>query len=224
MRTSAFCRMVGCVLVGLSAVLLAADVTPAMFYADGAAWLNGAHVPNSSAIFAGDLVQTRSDSAASIHTAGSTVTVHGDSMVKFEGSAFEIERGGVSVSTSRTMGANAGSVRIAPSSTSWTEFKVTDQNGQVQIAALRGDLTISDEDGTTTLAQGDQTTRDDSGNPAGNAKKNKKNKKPSPGAVPAGKGGLLDSKMAIGVGSAVIATGITWALLQGDNPISPNKP
>ena len=66
-----------------------------MLYANGAAWLNGSHVPNASAIFAGDLVQTRSDSAANIHAPGSSITVFGDSLVKFEGASLKVEHGGV---------------------------------------------------------------------------------------------------------------------------------
>lgn len=225
MRTSAFCQMVGCVLLSLPVVSPAADATSAMFYADGAAWLNGAHVPNSSAIFAGDLVQTRSDSAASIHAPGSTVTVHGDSVVKFEGSAFDIEHGGVSVSTSKAMGAKAGEVKITPSSNSWTEFNVTDLDGEVRIAALKGDLTISDENGSVKLPQGNQTTRDESGS-SGSSKdsRKKKSRNPASGAPAAGIGGALDSKLAIGIGSGIIAAGTTWVLVHSDNPISPEKP
>src|SRR6202050_3272741 len=101
MGMSAFRKMVSCVLLWMFPVsLLAADTGAAMLYADGAAWLNGSHVPKSSAIFAGDLVQTRSDSAANIHAPGSSITVLGDSLVQFEGSSLEVERGGVRVSPS----------------------------------------------------------------------------------------------------------------------------
>src|ERR1700683_3209277 len=101
MGMSAFRRMVSCVLLLMvPGSLLAADTGAAMLYADGAAWLNGSHVPKSSAIFAGDLVQTRSDSAANIHAPGSSITVLGDSLVQFEGSSLEVERGGVRVSPS----------------------------------------------------------------------------------------------------------------------------
>src|ERR1700683_3738140 len=101
MGMSAFRKMVSCVLLWMFPVsLLAADSGAAMLYANGAAWLNGSHVPNSSAIFAGDLVQTRSDSAANIHAPGSSITVLGDSLVQFEGASLKVERGGGSVSPS----------------------------------------------------------------------------------------------------------------------------
>ena len=43
----------------------------------------------------------------------------------------------------------------------WTEFQVTDVDGRVQIAANKGDLAVQDDKGTTTVTQGQQTTRDD---------------------------------------------------------------
>ena len=50
---------------------------------------------------------------------------------------------------------------MAPASNAWTEFNVTDVDGTVRIAARKGDLTITDESGTVTLPQGQQTTRDE---------------------------------------------------------------
>ena len=97
MGMAAFRKLVSCVLLLIvPGSLIAADSGAAMLYADGAAWLNGSHVPKSSAIFAGDLVQTRSDSAANIHAPGSSVTVLGDSLVQFEGASLKVEHGGVS--------------------------------------------------------------------------------------------------------------------------------
>jgi hypothetical protein len=222
MGMCAFRRMVGCVLLLIvPASLFAADNGAAMLYADGAAWLNGSHVPKSSAIFAGDLVQTRSDSAANIHAAGSSITVFGDSLVQFEGTSLTVEHGGVSVSTSKGVFTTAGDVRVSPASDAWTEFNVTDTDGIVRIAARKGDLTITDESGTVTLAQGQETTRDEQSD---SSDKKKKDKKRASGAAPAAGGGVLDSKAAIIVGGAAIAGVTAWVLLRSDNPVSPAAP
>jgi hypothetical protein len=222
MGMSAFRKMVSCVLLLIvPASLFAADSDRAMLYANGAAWLNGSHVPNSSAIFAGDMVQTRSDSAANIHAPGSSITVLGDSLVKFEGTSLEVEHGGVSVSTSRTVAAVAGDVRVAPVSNAWTEFNVTDVSGTVRIAALKGDLLVTDDNGTVTLAQGQETTRDEQSD---QGDKKKKDKKRGTGAVPAAGGGLLNSPIAIGVGGAVIGGVTIWVLTRSSNPMSPSTP
>src|SRR5271168_4847068 len=214
MGMSAFRRMVGCVLLLIvPASLFGADSGAAMLYADGAAWLNGAHVPKSSAIFAGDLVQTRSDSAANIHASGSSITVLGDSLVQFEGSSLKVEHGGVSVSTARGIATSAGDVRVAPVSNAWTEFNVTDTDGTVRIAARKGDLTITDDSGTVTLAQGQETTRDEQSDQGDK----KKGKKRSTGATPAAGGGVLSSPLAIGIGGGAIIGVTAWVLIRNDH-------
>jgi hypothetical protein len=214
--------MVSCVLLLIvPASLFAADSGAAMLYADGAAWLNGSHVPKSSAIFAGDLVQTRSDSAANIHAPGSSITVFGDSLVQFEGTSLKVEHGGVSVSTSKGVATTAGDVRVAPVSNAWTEFNVTDIDGTVRIAATKGDLTVTDDNGTVTLAQGQETTRDEQSD---QSKDKKKDKKRGVGAAPAAGGGVLNSTIAIGVGAAAVGGITAWVLLHSDNPVSPATP
>jgi len=109
----------------------------------------------------GDLVQTRSDSGANINAPGSSITVLGDSLVQFEGASLKVEHGSVDVATSKGVATTAGDVRVAPASSAWTEFNVTDVDGTVKIAANKGDLLVTDDNGTVTLPQGQQTTRDE---------------------------------------------------------------
>lgn len=197
---------------------MAADSNAAMLYAKGTAWINGATVPRSSAVFPGDMVQTRPDSVVNINALGSSVTVLADSLVKFEGDAVSVEHGSVSVATSKGLMTRAGEVTIAPSKSSWTEFEVRDINGTVQIMARKGDVTISDASGSNTLPQGEQTTRDDSQD------QKKKDKRRGAAAVPAGVGGILDSPWAIGAGAIGIGVLTTIVLLRDGDPISPTAP
>jgi hypothetical protein len=217
--------LVSCVLVVLfPGSLFAADSNAAMLYTNGAAWVNGAHVPrSSSAIFSGDLLQTRSDSVANINETGSSITVLSDSLVQFQGASVDIQHGGVTVSTSKGIAATAGDVKVAPASNAWTEFNVTDVDGTVRIAARKGDLTISDGKDVVTLAQGQDTTRDES---SGNSDKEgkKKNKKRQVAAVPAAGGGIMNSPVAIGIGAGAIIGVTTWVLVKNENPASPTKP
>jgi hypothetical protein len=216
MGRSAFSGVVSCVLAILFPLsMFAADSNAAMLYTNGAAWVNGAHVPRStSAIFFGDLLQTRSD----------TITVLADSLVKFQGDSLDIEHGAVSVSTSHGVSTTAGDVKVAPSTSNWTEFNVTDVDGTVRIAARKGDLTINDGKGTFTLAQGQETSRDDSsGDNDNNGKKHRK--RGNGGAIPAAGGGMLNSPIVVGVGgAAAIGVGV-WVLgFHNDDPASPAKP
>jgi hypothetical protein len=228
MGQSLFRKMVSYVLLFcFPGVLFAADSNAAMLYTNGRAWVNGAHVEHSSsAIFSGDLLQTPINSVANINSAGSNITVHVDSLVEFQGSGVKIEHGGVTVSTAKQIGASAGDVKVTPASNAWTEFNVTDVDGTVRIAATKGDLTIADESGTSTLAQGQETTRQDTQDTTDQTTDNgkKKNKKRAEGANPAAAGGALNSPIAIGVGAAAVAGVTAWVLIRSGNPASPSAP
>ena len=226
MGKSAFRGMVSCVLLVLfPGSLFAADTNAAMLYTNGAAWVNGTHVPRaSSAIFSGDLLQTRHDSVANINEPGSSITVLSDSLVQFEGASVDIQHGGVSVSTSKGIAATAGDVKVSPASSAWTEFNVTDVDGTVRIFARKGDLSVFDGKDVFQVQQGDSKTVDESNPAADKDSKKKKNKKQQTGATPAAGGGIMNSPYAIGIGAGAIAAVTTWVLVKNDNPASPTKP
>jgi len=203
-------------------MLASGDSAAAMLYTSGSAWLNGSAVPKSAAVFQGDLLQTKGDSTANIQANGSSVMVLADSLVKFEGPAIEIEHGGVRVTTSRGMEARAGDVTIRPTGTAWTEFQVVDVDGQVQIAANKGDLTVQDAQGTTTtVTQGQQTTKDDTSDT-----EKKKKKKRRSGAATAASGGIMSSPAVVYGGAAVVGGTALWVFLDhgGEGPVSPSCP
>jgi hypothetical protein len=202
--------------------LLAADPPTAMLYSHGTALLNGNSITRSSAVFSGDLVQTNADSVAKINATGSSVLILNGSLVQYEGSTLKLEHGGVTISTSKLLATHAGEVTVSPSAGIWTEFEVRDVDGRVQIAARKGDLTISDDTGTTTLAQGQETTRDDSQSQTDNKKKNKK--RGAGGTVPGATAGIFNSPVAIGIGAGIIIGGTAWVLSTSEKPVSPPKP
>jgi len=199
--------------------MLAGETPAAMLYASGSTWVNGLTVPKTSAIFAGDLLQTRADSTASIQNNGSSIMVLADTLVKFEGPTVEIEHGGVRVTTSRGMAARAGDVIVKPVGAIWTEFQVVDVDGQVQIAASKGDVTVQDDKGTTTVTQGQQTSRDDTSD---NEKKKKRRRRA--GAAVAAQGGIMSSPWAVYGGLGVIGGVGIWIWLQNEPPVSPACP
>jgi len=204
----------------MPAALLGASSGAAMLYAQGAAWLNGASVPRTSAVFPGDLVQTKADAVVHINATGSSVMVLSDSLVKYEGSTVSLEHGAVSVATSKGMSIRAGEVAVQPANPNdATDFDVSDVDGTVHIAARKGDVSVSKGTETTTLAQGEQTTRDD----RSDSQKQKKTRRAG-GAVPAASGPVLDSPYAIGAGAGAVGGLLLWVLLQGDDPASPVDP
>jgi hypothetical protein len=220
MMRPSYLKILSCMIVViLPAVLWAADPPGAMLYSHGTALINGNSISRSSALFSGDLVQTNSDSVANINATGSSVLVLNDSLVQYQGNTVNLEHGGVTISTSKLLATRAGVVTVSPVSGAWTEFEVRDVDGKVQIAAHKGDLTIHDDKGTTTLAQGEQTTRDDS-EPQDAKKKNRR----APAAALPPWEDALDSPWAVGIGAGIVAGGTIWVLSHGDDPISPAKP
>jgi len=202
----------------LPASTFAADSSAAMLYTNGTAWINGGSVPKSSAIFSGDLVQTKMDSVASIKSPGNSVLVLSDSLVQYQGSAVKLEHGSVNVGTSKSLATQVGELKVEPASaSSWTEFEVRDTDGAVRIIARKGDLRLIDANGASTLAEGQETTRDES-------RQKSKRKRERGGAVPAAGGGVLDSPWAIGAGAAAVGGLTAWVLLRNDDPASPSKP
>ena len=133
----------------------------------------------------------------------------------------KLEHGGITISTSNSLGTRVGTLSIAPNAGVLTEFEVRDVDGTVRIAARKGDLSISDDSGTTLLAQGQETTRDE---PQSEKDRKKKKRGVVPGAVPSGAGGVLDSPWAIGIGGGAIIGVTTWLLVVSDDPASPVKP
>ena len=208
-------KILSCLMVVILPVsLFAADQASAMVYTHGPALLNGNSIPRTSAIFSGDLVQTNKDSVANINVTGSTVLVLNDSLVQYEGETVSLEHGGLTVSTSKALAAHVGAVTISPAAGVLTEFEVRDVDGTVKIVARKGDLSIKDEAGTTTLAQGQETTREES-------RRDKNAKKRGGGSVPGASGGALNSPVAIGIGTGIIAGVAAWAVIQSDDPASP---
>ena len=208
--------------------LFAADRPSAMLYSHGTALVNGHSIARSSAIFFGDQVQTNADSAANINASGSIVLVLNDSLVQYQDDAVELEHGGISVSTSKLLATRAGDITVSPATNLWTEFEVRDVDGKVLIAARKGDLTISDESGTATLAQGEQTTREDSASQKDQDqdqdKKKKKRRKGAAAAPAAAEGGVFNSPIAVGIGGAAILGGALWVFVQGgEQPASPTR-
>jgi hypothetical protein len=143
--------------------------------------------------------------------------IQSDSLVKYEGNAVSVEHGAVSVATTKGMSTRAGEVVVTPVSAEWTQFDVKDVNGTVEIIARKGDVSVSNGTETTRLAQGEQTTRDDSDS-------RKKRRRAAGGAVPAAGGGVLDSPYAIAAGAGAVGGLVLWVLLQGDDPASPIDP
>jgi hypothetical protein len=199
--------------------LYAGDTNGAMLYTSGTTWLNGNAIPKSSAVFSGDTIQTREDSVANLNATGATVNIGPDSLLEFQGDGLKLERGAVSIWTEKGLVTRIGEVTVTPASNSTsTEFEVKDTYGTIVIVARKGSLVITDAKGTSTLAEGQQATRDES-------EPQKKKRRRVGGALPGGTGSVMDSPTMIYIGLSIV-TGVTLCVLfcSGDDPPSPSRP
>lgn len=218
MSVSRLRRMIGLGILCLTPMSLrAADTGAAMVYGKGVVWLNGNPMPDSSAILSGDVVQTKTDSVATINAAGSNVIVQADSTLKFDAQAISLEQGSVSVASSQQLVAHAANTTVAPAAATWTEFEVTNLNGNVVVIADKGSLNVDCGKEETTLAEGQQVTSEPSGKCGKRRKKN--------GAYPPASGDLLNSSYLKYIAAAAGGgTLIWWLWPKPQQPVSPSIP
>jgi hypothetical protein len=196
--------------------VLAQEAGPAVLYGTGSVYLNGSQLSNSTAVTAGDTIQTKETGAANINVPGSSVVIESNSIVRYEAGGFALDRGSISVATGKGLSVFARDFKITPVSGAWTEFYVTRSNGTIGIIARKNAITVSCGSSSTTLKEGQQVSRDDAANCGLVSKRG--------GAVPAAKAPILTSTTAeygaIGAGGALLG----WVLLHSDDPVSPSVP
>lgn len=198
------------------ASLMAGDEAAAMVYCKGTVWVNGNPLPSSSAIATGDLVQTAKDSAATITASGSSVIVQPESMVKFAAETVSLQQGNISVASSTGLVTSAGIASVTPASSVWTEYEVTNMNGNVEILARNGNLKVNCGKETVALSDGMQVTSD----PSGHCKKSKTN-----GAYPPASGDILNNPYLKYIGAAAGAGTLIWLLWpHPQQPVSASQP
>jgi hypothetical protein len=199
-----------------SVALVAQETTTAVLYGTGSVYLNGAQVSNSSAVGAGDVIQTKETGAANINAPGSSVVVESNSIVRYRPEGFSLDRGNISLATGKGSSVFARDFKITPASGGWTEFYVTRTNGSIGILARKGSVTVSCATNSVTVKEGQQISRDDAPNCGLISKAN--------GAAPAAKGPVITTERAewgaIGAGGIIAG----WALIHDDDPVSPHVP
>jgi len=206
--------------------LLAADTGSAILHSEGGVWVNGAEVVNSTAVFPGDVLETKPGFVANLDAEGSSVLIQPESVVKFEVSYLSLEHGSVSVGTSTLMSVQVNCIKVEPVSNERTLYDVTDVSGTVQVAARKNDVNIrqssvlrkaSSESGSSqsaTVHEGQQATRDET---------------QTCGAPPRPEspGHALNTKwleIGVGTGVGVLVLCLLLCTGKGQNNVSPSQP
>lgn len=126
----------------LPLTLRAADTGSAVVHSSGGVSVNGTEVADSTAVFAGDLLETKPGFIANLDADGSSVLIQGESIVKFQGDYLILEHGSVAVGTSTSMSVHVNCIKVEPLSNDRTQYDVTDVNGTLQVVAHKKDVSI----------------------------------------------------------------------------------
>jgi hypothetical protein len=188
-------KILACMLaVMLPAATMSAETHAAMLYATNTVMLNGVGAERSSAVFAGDSIQTPANGAVRLTAEGSTVMVGPLTTLVYEGDAVRLGSGSTMVTTDKGMKTQVQRLQIAPAAQARTSYRVVRGGGQVMVAALHGSVKITDGSSSKTVAEGNTTSVPDPGPP------------PQGGATPGTVGGGL-SGTTLGVILGGVAAG-----------------
>ena len=181
------------IVVAMPAGLLAAETNSAMLSAKGNYTINGSKA-KATAVMAGDRVSTGTDSEAVVRTRHNAVVVPASSDVVYTSNNVELTSGQVLVMTRAGMSASMDDVKVRPASSA-ARFELSQRDGQQRVAALEGDLIVTNGTQTYTLHAGKQMTR------------------PMRAAAPQGAEGGAGT-WAIGLAVAAVATAVVIGITQ----------
>lgn len=114
----------------------------AILHTQGGVWVNGAEARDSSAIFPGDLVETKTGVSANMSLDGTTISIGPESVTKFQSDYLELDHGAVSVVTSRGFQVHVNCLRVVPVLNEWTSYEVLDTDRNVHVSAHKDDVNV----------------------------------------------------------------------------------
>lgn len=205
--------------IAVPASMLSAETHAAMVFATGMASLNGAALRRTTAVFAGDTLETSKDSSLIINANGSSVRVGPASKVQFQGESIGIASGVTQVTTNTGMKVLAEGLSVIPTGRT-AKYQVTRGTGKVLIAALSGSVSVVNGRTSEVVAAGETKTFSEDQDEQDQEKE--KRKKDKVGAV------VFTSDKTLFIWSAAaLATGgtLAWWFLRDDRkPLSTQLP
>jgi len=119
----------------------------AILHAEGGVWVNGYEAHDSSAVFPGDVIETKPDSSANLSLDGSTILLAPETVGKFQSDVFEMDHGVVSVVTTKSFKVRVNCIRVFPVLNEWTQYVVSDLSASIQVSAKKLDVNVEHEQG-----------------------------------------------------------------------------
>lgn len=115
----------------------------------GNVWTNQVALPSGSSVYAGDRIQTDTEGMAVLGTGRHRVEIRPGTAVTLHGDSLDLHGGAVGSSGSEIVVGDTGVSTQESGNDSW--FVVSDKDGQVLVAAYRGDAVIRSGDGNRTV-------------------------------------------------------------------------
>jgi hypothetical protein len=134
-------------MIAITPLSALAQTPSAIVHTQGGVWVNGYEAKDASAVFSGDVIETKTAFSATLNLDGSSVLVQPESVVKFQGDAIELDHGSVSVETFRGYKVLVRCITVVPEANEETKYDVVDLNGIVQVSALTRDVNVKWEHG-----------------------------------------------------------------------------
>jgi hypothetical protein len=122
-----------------------AQTGAAVLRTQGGVWVNGYEAQDYSAVFPGDLLETKAGSPATLNMDGSTVLIQPESVAKLQNNLLELDHGNVSVGTSKSFKVRVNCITVVPVLNEWTQYDVTNLNRTIQVAARKDDVNVERE-------------------------------------------------------------------------------
>jgi len=122
-----------------------AQTGAAVLRTQGGVWVNGYEAQDYSAVFPGDLLETKVGSPATLNTEGSTVLIQPESVAKLQNNLLELDHDSVSVGTSKSFKVRVNCITVVPVLNEWTQYDVTNLNRTIQVAARKNDVNVERE-------------------------------------------------------------------------------
>lgn len=114
----------------------------AILHTQGGVWVNNYEARDSTAIFTGDLLETKPGFTATLNLEGSELQIQPQSVLTFQGDSLTLDYGNVAVGTSKNFKVKVKCITVEPLSPEWTQYEVIDVNGTVQVAARKKDVKV----------------------------------------------------------------------------------
>ncbi|HEY6766803.1 MAG TPA: hypothetical protein VI386_18745 [Candidatus Sulfotelmatobacter sp.] len=152
---------------------MAGDTGSAMLRSKGGVWVNGTQARDSTAVFSGDVIETKSGFVANLDAEGSSVLIQSESIVSLGDNELTLDHGSVSVGSSTGMRVKVNCLTVIPVVNQWTQYDVTDVNGTVHVVAHKMDVNITqggaerkhstnNDAQSASLHEGQESSRDES--------------------------------------------------------------